>query len=110
LSTYGNYLFLGAKRFSKSQLRETLSAAGITYEHVRVLGNPKANRNLWKSGNITEGTRRYRAYLEGGASCALSDLVESIHQHRSCLLCFEHSAANCHGTLIADKIVSLSRT
>jgi uncharacterized protein (DUF488 family) len=95
--------------FSKSQLRDTLSAAGISYEHVRVLGNPKANRDLWKSGNITEGARRYRAHLENNGSNALSDLADSIHEHRTCLLCLEHSPANCHRTLIADRISELGR-
>ena len=46
--------------FSKSQLAATLTSAGIGYEHVRALGNPKANRERWRAGHTTGGAVAFR--------------------------------------------------
>jgi uncharacterized protein (DUF488 family) len=95
------------KGFSKTQLSDALSEAGISYTHVRALGNPKANRELYKGGNVTEGARSYRAQLRGEASFAVSDLASSLSEHRTCLLCLEESPANCHRALIAERLSEL---
>ena len=97
------------KGFSKTRLRDTLSDGGIGYTHVRALGNPKTNRELYKSSNIVEGARAYRERLLTTASAAVTELVESVHEHTICLLCLEESPADCHRMLVAERVMELDR-
>lgn len=52
--------------FSKTALSAALADAEIEYEHVRALGNPKPYRELYRSGRVSEGEKRYRAHLHNG--------------------------------------------
>jgi uncharacterized protein (DUF488 family) len=93
--------------FSKTKLGERLAEAGIAYEHVRELGNPKPNRDRYKRGQVADGARRYRAHLQNGSRGALVRLVESLDGVRTCLLCVEHSHEVCHRAVIADAALEL---
>jgi uncharacterized protein (DUF488 family) len=90
--------------FSKSMLAEALTQAGISYEHVRALGNPKPNRDRWKSGDSKGGAQAFRRHLHNGSRAALAELAESIRSEKTCLLCFEESHADCHRSVIAGAI------
>jgi uncharacterized protein (DUF488 family) len=90
--------------FSKSPLAEALARAGIRYEHVRALGNPKPNRERWKSGDSKGGARAFRRHLHNGSRAALDELAESVPSEKTCLLCFEASHQDCHRSLIAGAI------
>jgi uncharacterized protein (DUF488 family) len=90
--------------FSKSSLAEALGEAGIRYEHVRALGNPKPYRERYKSGDREGGARAFRAYLHNGSHGALLDLAESVGDEKTCLLCFEESHVECHRAVIAGAI------
>lgn len=90
--------------FSKSKLADALERAGITYEHVRELGNPKPLRDRFKSGDVDGGARAYRAHLHNGSKAALLELAESIDDGRTCLLCVEHSHVDCHRSIIAGAL------
>src|SRR5262245_19233094 len=57
--------------FSKSALEAALGEAGIAYEHVRALGNPKPLRDLWRSGRRAEAEAGYRAHLDGDGADAV---------------------------------------
>lgn len=90
--------------FSKSSLAEALALAGIRYEHVRALGNPKPNRDRWKAGDSQGGARAFRRHLHNGSRAALDELAESVPSEQTCLLCFEASHQDCHRSLIAGAI------
>ncbi len=91
--------------FSKSLLAEALKHAGIRYEHVRALGNPKPFRDLYKEGEVSRGSTAYRAHLHNGSYPTLIELADSIADQTTCLLCVEESHAVCHRAVIAGAIV-----
>jgi uncharacterized protein (DUF488 family) len=89
--------------FSKTPLASALEAAGIAYEHVRKLGNPKPLRDRYKSGDVEGGARAYRAHLHNGSYSALVELAESLDE-ATCLLCFEAEHDRCHRAVITGAI------
>jgi uncharacterized protein (DUF488 family) len=90
--------------FSKTPLAVALERAGIRYEHVRALGNPKPNRDRYRAGDIEAGARVYRAHLHNGAYPALIALADSVKTKTVCLLCVEESHERCHRAVIAGAI------
>jgi uncharacterized protein (DUF488 family) len=90
--------------FSKSQLAAALTSAGIEYEHVRALGNPKANRERWRSGDTRGGAVAFRRHLHGEAGAELGELAAAVQKETICLLCVEESHLDCHRSLIAGAI------
>jgi uncharacterized protein (DUF488 family) len=86
--------------FSKSRLAKALQEAGIKYEHVRALGNPKVLREQFKAGD----QRPYRAHLHNGSRDALLELAETIGDAETCLLCVEQSHVDCHRSVIAGAL------
>jgi uncharacterized protein (DUF488 family) len=91
--------------FSKTPLADALRAAGITYEHVRALGNPKKTRDRYKRGDVEGGAREYRAHLHNGSYPALVELADSLAASvKTCLLCFEEDHSRCHRAVIAGAV------
>jgi uncharacterized protein (DUF488 family) len=96
---------LSRKRgFSKSALRETVEGAGIAYEHAKELGNPKENRERYRSGDARGGAAVYRARLAHEARPALLGLAETLADGGACLLCYERDPAACHRILIVEAL------
>jgi uncharacterized protein (DUF488 family) len=95
---------LSRKRgFSKTPLAAALEGADIEYEHVRALGNPKPYRDLYRSGKVAEGERRYRKHLHNGSYGALIELGDTLDDS-TCLLCFEAAHEECHRSIIVDAL------
>jgi len=70
---------------------------------MRPLGNPKAFRDLYKSGRVQEGRELYERHLLGEQLWALHDLADLLTDHkRSALMCVEDDPAVCHRTVIID--------
>lgn len=92
------------KGFSKSVLATALERAGIAYEHVRALGNPKPNRDRYNRGDVHGGAEHFRRHLHNGSQPALMALMESLPGSKTCLLCFEESNEVCHRAVIAGAI------
>jgi uncharacterized protein (DUF488 family) len=92
--------------FSKSALAAALGAAGIAYEHVRALGNPKEYRALYRAGRADEGRQRYAEYLERDAAQELAELAGSLGGAPTCLLCLETDPADCHRSVIVEALES----
>lgn len=90
--------------FSKLLLAAALEHAGIRYEHVRELGNPKPNRDRYKRGDVVGGAERYRKHLHNGSYPALVTLADSLAAAKTCLLCVEESHEVCHRAVIAGAI------
>lgn len=90
--------------FAKSALAAALNEAGIEYEHVGELGNPKAIRDVYKAGDPDEGRARYADYLLGHRRDALESLVPKLHEKRTALMCLEQDPARCHRTVIIEAL------
>jgi uncharacterized protein (DUF488 family) len=90
--------------FSKTALGEALEEAGIRYEHERPLGNPRALRELYRSGRAKEGARRYREHLLGPTRESLAALAQSLAGPVTCLLCLEAEPERCHRALIVEAL------
>jgi uncharacterized protein (DUF488 family) len=91
--------------FSKNALREALEASGIRYLHIKALGDPKPGRDAARRGDYTTFRRIYLKHLERlEAQEALVFAEKRVATRTSCLLCFERDNANCHRSIIADRL------
>jgi uncharacterized protein (DUF488 family) len=89
---------------SKNGLAARLRDAGIDYVHLPSLGNPRDNRDAFRRGDET-AVARYRAVLrtpEGQA--ALGQLLRLARHLHVALMCFEHDAAECHRSMVAEAL------
>lgn len=90
--------------YAKTALDEAVGNVGVEYVHVKLLGNPKPFRDLYKSGRADEGRRRYEAFLLAGRQDALRELAVLLGSKRTALMCVEHDAAVCHRSVIIDAL------
>jgi len=90
--------------YAKSALAQAMAEVGVEYMHIKALGNPKPFRDLYKSGNVEEGRRRYEEHLLGEQREALEDLVPLLREKRCALMCVEHNPATCHRTVIFEAL------
>lgn len=90
--------------FSKTSLAHALDRAGVAYEHERALGNPKAYRDLYRSGYQRKGEELYRTHLRNGSLWAIDWLSETLTEQRTCVLCFEHDHRDCHRSVIVEEL------
>ena len=90
--------------YAKTALGLAMAAEGIEYIHIKALGNPKPFRDLYKSGRVEEGQRRYEEHLLGEQRGALEDLGPLLREKRSALMCVEHDPATCHRSVIIDAL------
>jgi uncharacterized protein (DUF488 family) len=86
--------------YAKTALGEAMRAVNIEYVHMRALGNPKAYRDLYKSGQVAEGRARYERFVLEERRDALVELVGLLRERPSALMCVEHDPATCHRTVI----------
>jgi uncharacterized protein (DUF488 family) len=93
--------------FSKTALAEALAEGGIDYAHVKPLGNPRANRQRYRSGDVEGGVEVYRRQLYNTSYPALLELANSLNTQPTCLLCFERDHTSCHRSVIADSVRDL---
>jgi uncharacterized protein (DUF488 family) len=95
---------------SKNGLAERLRHAGIEYLHLPQLGNPRDNRDAFRRGDET-AVERYRAVLETPeGQAAVDQLLWLATQQRIALMCFEHEAAECHRSMVAEALASTGTT
>ncbi len=98
------------KGFSKNALREALECAGISYLHIRQLGDPKPGRDAARSGDMEKFSRIFGEHLrEEATQDALRDLVPVVEDGGACLLCFERDHSDCHRSLVAHELSTLMR-
>jgi uncharacterized protein (DUF488 family) len=93
--------------FSKRLLAEHLESAGIRYEHLRALGNPKDNRAGFAgdADELDAALARYTALLtDAGAVAALGRVTELAASNRVALLCFEASDHRCHRQVVLSHV------
>lgn len=91
--------------FSKNALRAALADAGIDYEHIRQLGDPKHGREAARAGKMDLFKAIFDAHLELAASQdALSFASSLAAEKKSALVCFERDPKHCHRTIVAERI------
>jgi len=91
--------------FAKTALSHRLTGAGISYIHLRELGDPKPGRDAARAGRWAEFQSIFSAHLATpealGGLARLSELARS---QRTALLCYEADAAQCHRTIVAERV------
>ncbi|MCE8506885.1 DUF488 domain-containing protein [Ruegeria pomeroyi] len=93
------------KGFSKRALCNAVEAAGITYEHIKSLGDPKPGRDAAKAGDIPTFKRIFSKHLASEpAQVALDSVISVAIEGGACLLCFERCHKECHRAMVADEI------
>ncbi|MFD6288635.1 DUF488 family protein [Streptomyces anthocyanicus] len=93
------------KGFSKTRLGQALAEAGITYTHLRGLGNPKDNRAPFWEGRLDVGRARFRGVLRSEeAQTDLERLTEHARQSRVAVLCFEKDESRCHRQVVLETV------
>ena len=86
--------------FSKRRLSEALAGVEIEYRHERRLGNPKENREPFRSG-LPQARSRFVGILQGASRDAFEDIAELAAVRRVALLCFERAHGDCHRSCIS---------
>lgn len=93
---------------SKTKLAAALAEAGIAYVHARSLGNPKDNRDAYRSGDA-DSRRRFDEILESSAADeALSHVAQLLDGGSVALLCFERDHASCHRHQVVEALAGRS--
>ena len=92
------------KGFSKTALSGYVTAAGISYVHLKQLGAPKPIRHALRAGGSWEeycvGYSHHLEHCEGD----LAELGQMARDENICLLCFEANYCECHRSLIAERL------
>ncbi|WP_372624343.1 DUF488 family protein [Falsiroseomonas sp.] len=90
------------KGFSKTALAAALGEAGISYLHLRDLGDPKPGREAARAGRMSEFRTIYNAHLRGAvAQAALAEAAQVVEHRAACLLCYEADPSGCHRSIVA---------
>ena len=93
------------KGFSKNALTAALARIGITYLHLKALGDPKPGREAARSGDFASFRRIYSHHLNGSdAKASLVDCAVAARKTTSSLLCYERNHVDCHRSMIAEKL------
>lgn len=88
--------------FSRVRLKSALEPAGIEYRHEPLLGNPKTNRDGFRSGDRS-ARRRFAARLDNGSREAFDEVIGLARDRVVALLCFERTHEECHRSAIMEK-------
>lgn len=91
--------------YSKRVLAAALEEAGIAYQHLHGLGNPKPGRDAAKSGDTETYQRIFTAHMK--TATAQDDLARAATlagQGGACLLCYERDHWRCHRDIVADTL------
>lgn len=91
---------------SKTPLSEALAERGIGYHHDRGLGTPP---DILKKERET-GEYDWEAYQKflNEQGDALEEAAEIVRESRTCLLCYEADAQECHRRFVAEKLSALT--
>ena len=90
------------KGFSKKALGISLNAVGIEYVHLRAAGNPFRDQK----DDIKRCLELYAAHVDRHPEI-IRDVLTSINECMSALVCFEATACECHRSILADRLCRL---
>lgn len=90
---------------SKIRLGEAARGRGIAYVHLPALGNPRENREPFRTGHTSAGCIRFTQLLARPESVAAMDQLEAFARDGlAAVLCFEREHAQCHRQVIVDQV------
>ncbi|MFB9676098.1 DUF488 domain-containing protein [Streptosporangium vulgare] len=93
--------------FSKTALANALAGAGVAYEHMRELGNPKWNRAGFGGSPAELGAARgvYAGQLmDADARECLNRIAEAAQRQTVAIMCFEADQDRCHRDLVLEAV------
>lgn len=91
--------------FAKNALAAALEEVGITYVHLKGLGDPKEGREAARAADMDGFHRIFGAHLRTDVAQAdLARAVELVGTGGACLMCYERDPNNCHRKLVADAL------
>ena len=94
--------------FSKNVLARALEQKGISYLHLKALGDPKAGREAAREGRIDVFKAIFGEHLASpAAQNALRFAVDYAKRAPSVLLCYERDNKHCHRTIVAEYMMQL---
>ena len=88
------------KGFSKTPLKEALTAAGIEYLHLRVAGNPFRAQKA----DIDACLKLYAGYVDEHPE-VVHEVEAAIAGAKSALLCFEEMTCECHRSILVEHLL-----
>jgi uncharacterized protein (DUF488 family) len=88
---------------SKRALADRCRANGIEYLHEPTLGNPRENRDDFRSGGAG-GRSTYEKHLRATGTDALRRVASMLKDRTVALLCFEADPSACHRSIVADHL------
>lgn len=95
--------------FSKTSLEALLAEAGISYLHLRELGDPKEGREAARAGDLRLFEKTFLKVLDGeAATAAVDQIIQTVEHNSVCLLCYERDYRYCHRKLVSDKIQAMT--
>tara|TARA_B100000378_G_C18015770_1_gene402426 strand:+ start:482 stop:970 length:489 start_codon:yes stop_codon:yes gene_type:complete len=91
--------------FSKRVLSEALKEVGISYRHVRQLGDPKPGRDAARRGDMAEFRLIFNAHLKSDeAQIAIQEAAIVTREETVALMCYERAPKDCHRSIVAERI------
>lgn len=94
--------------FSKNLLSAALSDRGISYVHLKALGDPKHGREAARAGKYDEFRQIYAAHLDRPEGADALQVAAHLASDEACaLLCYERNPQQCHRTIVADRMAVL---
>ncbi len=95
--------------FSKDELSAALCHYGISYQHIRELGNPPAGREAARAGHMIAYREIFHAHLNSAeGQKGLERALALAATAPICLLCLEKSASHCHRMMVAERMGAMS--
>lgn len=89
---------------SKTALRDLLHTAGIQYVHLRALGNPRDNRDAYRTGS-SAARRRFRQLISSAEGTAAIDQIAEFASDRIvAVLCYESDHDVCHRACVINAV------
>lgn len=96
------------KGFSKNVLREALEREGISYLHMKQLGDPKEGREAARSGDFERFQTIFSQHIAlPETQEALRLASDEVMSAPTALLCFERNPQHCHRTIVAKELSRL---
>lgn len=93
------------KGFSKTALASAVEAVGISYLHMKGLGDPKEGREAARAGKYEKFLRIFMAHMKTSEARAdLRRAIEFAKEGGACLMCYERDPRACHRKLVAEEV------
>lgn len=91
--------------FSRKALAAAAESIGVEYRHQPLLGNPKSNREAFRSGS--QAAREFFVkHLNNGSRTSYDTVVELARTKAVALVCFEREHDECHRSCITSQAQS----